>query len=138
MERLTRYTLGVDPETIQVVRPLDGWGPWSPLRGTDFEALVPQVSLDAHQHAVYGWLNPLRKELGNPPDALLRKLQTYTCKLANPDDCRIATRWCYPCAKVPICYEFPHLNSEIANILTYLVRCYAEKRWCFVLETPYV
>lgn len=136
MERLTRYSLGVEPELIRVVRPLDGWGPWRPLLGTPFESLVPQVSLDAHQHAVYGWMNPLRKELGNPPDAVLRKLAGFSCRLANPEDCRIATRWCQPSGKTPTCYEFPHLDPEVANVMTYLVRCWVEKCWCFVLESP--
>ncbi len=137
MDGLTSYTLGTAPLDIRVTRPLNSWGPWAPLKGTVYESLVPCVSLESHHHAVYGWLKPLLQELGNPPDARLRKIQNHVCQLANPQDCRIVTRYCVPCAKVPVCYEAPIEDPQVQQIMTFLVRRWAQGYWCFVLEDPY-
>lgn len=112
----------------------DSWGDLAPLRGTQFESLVPVVSGAALSHALHGYLNPLMDEIGPHPHGQLRQIQgtQRTCRSAR--DCPIHGKYCYPNPKVPDCFSPEGLEAEAQLAAAVVVSAWVEGRYVIVVE----
>ena len=71
-------------------------------------------------HALHGRVMPLFRELGAPPAARLRRKADQKCSLAD-GRCVGATSNCYPCEKLPDCYNAPSSDPAISKAASIVV-----------------
>lgn len=124
---------------IRVLRPIpkddDPWGVLAPLRSTGYGRLIPVVDGEAFSHALHGWAEPLKRQLGRDPAACLRLIPSEhgpcqdlkACIMANPDICR-------PVKKAPACYRpSGNLGVEEVGIAALVTLAWAEGRYVVVV-----
>ncbi len=126
---------------MYIVRPLpidgDMWGELAPLRGTEWERHIPVLDGMLLSKAQYGHVIPLLQALGTPPEARLIRFKGLACHQSR--DCATVGRFCFPHAKVPLCYQAPCTTANtkdpaagalLNELVTYLVMAWA--RGCYV------
>jgi hypothetical protein len=104
---------------LAVIKPQhgDNWGSLSPLKGTVWGDLIPEVSGDAVAYARHNYAAPLTKELGPDPKVLLRKISDAEGICRQRHTCAGYTLQCRPGLKTPDCYEAPGKWTEEQQML---------------------
>jgi len=127
-------------EEFKILRPTpvgdDPWGILAPLRELEIGGLIPIVPGETMSHALHGNHLPLLRVLGRPPHAQLKQIKAdMTCRLIKT--CITADRAiCFPCQKMPHCYEPPGYNFEEGRVVETVLRAWVDGRYVVVVEGP--
>lgn len=111
-----------------------GWGCLACLQNTPWGDQIPQVSRKAMEEALYGHLQPLMKELGSPPNGRMLKLPGHAWRCSMEQECHLAGPECYPCKKMPICYDAAGVSGVEKDTRSMVARYWAEGRFVFTVE----
>jgi hypothetical protein len=134
LERIQRFNLsGKGWEDVPVLRPIpngnDPWGVLAPLKGTDFEGLLPVVSGEVWSHALHGHLAPLMRQIGRPPDALFRFIPQSFLKCAESKTCGTHDlKICLPGPKTPNCWIPFGVDAGVAPAIIEIVLAWRDGR----------
>ena len=124
---------------VQVVRVLPGeddiWGAFSPLRGTPWGDLLPVVTGESLSHALHGMTTPLMKEIGRPPEILLRRIPKAYRRCAMWEGCiSFREAHCQPCLRLPDCYEPPEVPPEAVLLASFVAVSWKEGVYVVLVE----
>lgn len=124
--------------TIKILRPVpsgtDPWGIFASIRETPWGESLPTVDGEIMSHAQYGHVMPLVRQLGLPPEILLRKIPKKYRECTQAKNCigyqAIA---CNPCKKMPDCYDPPGIPKEAQAVAVIVAVAWREGRYVVIV-----
>lgn len=136
---MLEFAVGQEPERVLLARPIpldgDPWGEMAPLLTTPWARHIREIPWEVLHQATLGWVTPLRRALGDPPEAAARRLPAAAWRCANATDrsCPIVEAHCLPGRKMPFCYVAPHPDPNVSGLLSHVARCWAENRYVIIV-----
>lgn len=114
----------------------DPWGVLAPIKETPWGALIPEISRESYNLAVYGFGSPLVEELGVSPKLRSRKLgrEVSFCMNQQNASCILAGEHCVPSSgTLPDCYEAPFENKDLSFLLSLVGLAWNSGRYVAVI-----
>lgn len=126
---------------LKILRPVpmegDPWGVLAPLKGTAWGEYIPVIDGQVFSEAMYGYAVPLMQVIGYDPIDNARRFAKKNPSLCkNMGDCPMANEaTCFPCKKIPDCYEAPGFEEyPEQQAATLVAKAWGEGRYVLVVE----
>lgn len=127
-------TFAVDLEVVWPIPVPTPWGVLEPVRGTLWGALISEVTGEELSLALHGDSIDLRRKLGTPPKAKVRRLPLAE-RTCTEKQCKLRTVHCAPgSGKLPECYQ-PNVG-EMGRILYNLAMAWDRGQYVIVVHGP--
>jgi len=112
----------------------DPWGALAPLRGTVWADQIPVVKGSVMSDAMHGWATGLMRVIGPEPKYLLGRITEAEGRCSLVHECAMVTPHCYPCQKLPDCYEAPLSTPDASHVAALVAMAWKEGRYIVVVE----
>ncbi len=112
----------------------DIWGFLAPIKGTPWGKLINVVPGHIVAHAVRGYATPLMQMLGPDPRSCLRLISDESNRCALTKSCVAVGEHCYPCEKVPDCFEVPSDDLSFSLVASTVTLAWKDGYSILVIE----